>query len=137
MRNEEHSCTSIEKIVYNLYIYFSVRNSLIVFALFSMLGAMVIVFTSIILIKALRKEHEKRMLLWIWSFLVFTGYRLVVFVYSSVVNDMIFGYNIAMCLLWIVFSVASIYGWLVVHSLYIELSDLTRLEDLAHLRVSY
>jgi len=49
---------------------------------------------------------------------------------------MIFGYNIAMCVLWIVYTVASVYGWLLVYSLYLELSDLTKLEDLAHLRVS-
>lgn len=41
-----------------------------------------------------------------------------------------------MCLLWTIIIVISVYGWIVVYSLYIELSDLTRLEDLAHLRVS-
>lgn len=30
----------------------------------------------------------------------------------------------------------SIYGWLTVYSVFIELADLTKLEDLAHLRVS-
>ncbi|XP_011499620.1 PREDICTED: uncharacterized protein LOC105363581 [Ceratosolen solmsi marchali] len=112
-----------------------VRNALIVFALFSMLGGMVILVTSFILIKALRKEYEKKMVPWLYSFAIFTLFRLFAFLFFSIVNDMIFAYNIMMCLLWITFSAASIYGWLVVYSLYIELSDLTRLEDLAHLRI--
>jgi hypothetical protein len=40
-----------------------------------------------------------------------------------------------MTILWIIIISVSIYGWLVVYSLYLELSDLTKLEDLAHLRV--
>lgn len=39
-------------------------------------------------------------------------------------------------MLWIMIISFSLYGWLVVYSLYLELSDLTKLEDLAHLRVS-
>lgn len=41
-----------------------------------------------------------------------------------------------MCLLWAIFCGLNIYGWILVYSLYLELSDLTKLEDLAHLRVS-
>lgn len=40
-----------------------------------------------------------------------------------------------MILLGAVFSVVNIYGWILVYSLYLELFDLTKLEDLAHLRV--
>ncbi|GLG99514.1 Uncharacterized protein GBIM_05966 [Gryllus bimaculatus] len=112
-----------------------VRNSLIVWALFSLIGGFVIMVTSIILIVALRKEHEKKMVPWLYSFAVFTLFRLFAFIFCSIVNDMIFGYNIAMCLLWILFTVASVYGWLLVYSLYLELADLTKLEDLAHLRM--
>lgn len=114
---------------------FLVRNALIVFALFSMLGGIVIFVTSLILIKALRKEYEKKMVPWLYSFAIFTLFRLFAFIFFSIVNDMIFAYNILMCLLWIVFVCISAYGWLLVYSLYLELSDLTRLEDLAHLRV--
>lgn len=39
-------------------------------------------------------------------------------------------------LAWIAIILAGVYGWLTIYSLYIELADLTRLEDLAHLRVS-
>nr|CAD7423462.1 unnamed protein product [Timema monikensis] len=113
-----------------------VRNALFVFALFSLLGSLVVLVTGIILIIALRKEYEKKMLPWIYAFAVFTLFRLFAFVFASIVTDMIFAYNIMMCLLWILFTVWSVYGWLLVYSLYLELSDLTKLEDLAHLRVS-
>lgn len=115
----------------------SVRNILIMFALFSMLGAVVIFVTSFILIRALRKEYEKKMLPWLWSFAIFTMFRFLAFLFFSIVNDLYFGYNITLSFLWLIFSALSFYGWLVVYSLYIELSDLTRLEDLAHLRVSF
>lgn len=112
-----------------------VRNALVMFALFSMLGAVAVFATSAMLITALRKEYEKKMVPWLYTFAAFTIFRLVAFVFASTVNDMIFGYNIAMCLLWIIFICVSVYGWLIVYSLYVELSDLTRLEDLAHLRM--
>lgn len=112
-----------------------VRNALIVFALFSMLGGIVVFVTSLILITALRKEYEKKIVAWLYSFAIFTLFRLFAFIFFSIVNDMIFAYNIMMCLLWIIFICISAYGWLIVYSLYLELSDLTRLEDLAHLRI--
>lgn len=76
------------------------------------------------------------MLPWIYAFSVFTIFRLLAYLFFCIVNDMIFAYNIIMCLLWTAFLIFSLYGWVLVYSLYIELSDLTRLEDLAHLRVS-
>lgn len=115
----------------------SVRNALIVFALFSMLGGIAVFATSLMLITALRKEYERKMVPWLYGFAAFTAFRLFAFVFFSTVNDMIFAYNIVMCLLWTVFLCFSIYGWLIVYSLYVELCDLTRLEDLAHLRVSF
>ena len=67
---------------------------------------------------------------------MFTGFRFFAFLFFAIVNDLIFFYNITMTMLWIMIIAFSIYGWLVVYSLYLELSDLTKLEDLAHLRVS-
>ncbi|XP_043286438.1 uncharacterized protein pasi2 [Venturia canescens] len=113
----------------------NVRNALVFFALFSMLGGLAVLMTSVMLIRALRKEYEKKMVPWLYSFAIFTIFRFFAFIFFSIVNDMIFFYNVMTCLLWIAFICFSVYGWLVVYSLYIELSDLTRLEDLAHLRI--
>uniref|UniRef100_U5EPB4 Putative conserved plasma membrane protein n=1 Tax=Corethrella appendiculata TaxID=1370023 RepID=U5EPB4_9DIPT len=112
-----------------------VRNTLIVFALFSLIGGLIILVTSILLVVALRKEYERKIVPWLWTFGVFTAFRLFAFLFFSIVNDLIFAYNILMTLVWILIICGSIYGWLVVYSLYLELSDLTKLEDLAHLRM--
>ncbi|CAG9821455.1 unnamed protein product [Phaedon cochleariae] len=111
-----------------------VRNTLVMFAAFSILMALVVFVTSIMLINSLRKEYEHKMLPWVYTFAVFTIFRFLAFLFFSIVNDMIFAYNIIMCLLWTIFIIFSVYGWVLVYSLYIELSDLTKLEDLAHLR---
>ncbi|KAF4520898.1 hypothetical protein B566_EDAN010313 [Ephemera danica] len=112
-----------------------IRNSLIVFALFSLIGGMALVVTSVMLIVGLRKEYEGRMVPWLYCMFGFTIWRAFAFIFASIVNDLYFGYNVTMCLLWTIFTIASAYGWLLVYSLYLELSDLTKLEDLAHLRM--
>lgn len=117
------------------YFFFLVRNALIVFALFSLIGSIAVFITSIILIMGLRKEYERRMLPFLYIFAVFTLFRIFAFIFFSIVNDLIFGYNAAMCFLWVVLSAISLYGWVLVYSLYLELEDLTKLEDLAHLRM--
>ena len=113
-----------------------VRNSLIVFALFSLIGGFVILVTSIMLIHALRKEYEHKIVPWLWSFAVFTIFRLLAFLFFSIVNDLIFAYNILMTLMWSAIVLGSIYGWMIIYSLYLDLADLTKLEDLAQLRVN-
>ncbi|XP_014204847.1 uncharacterized protein LOC106636831 [Copidosoma floridanum] len=112
-----------------------VRNILVMFALFSMLGGFIIFVTSILLIAALRKEYEKKMVPWLYSFAIFSIFRFLAILFFSIVNDLYFGYNVTMTFLWILFSAVSVYGWMIVYSLYIELCDLTKLEDLAHLRI--
>lgn len=76
------------------------------------------------------------MLPWLYCMFGFTVWRFLAFVFASIVNDLYFGYNLFMCLAWIVFLIANCYGWTLVYSLYLELADLTKLEDLAHLRVN-
>nr|CAG4638733.1 EOG090X0DL4 [Cyclestheria hislopi] len=112
-----------------------VRNSLIVFALLSLVAAIALFVTSCILLRALHKEYEKNMLPWLYASAIFFAWRTFAIIFASIVNDLIFGYHIAMCLFWILFIVLGIFGWIVVYSLYLELSDLTKLEDLAHLRM--
>lgn len=112
-----------------------VRNVLIVFALFSWIGSVAVIVTSIILINALRKEYEKRVVPWLYTFGVFISFRFIAFIFAAIVNDMIFAYNVLVCLAWILFCACGVYGWLLVYSLYLELADLTKLEDLAHLRM--
>ncbi|KAL3270846.1 hypothetical protein HHI36_021364 [Cryptolaemus montrouzieri] len=112
-----------------------VRNILVMFAGFSILLGLALFVTSIMLISALRKEYEKRMVPWIYTFAVFLVFRLLAYVFFSIVNDLYFAYNTTMCVFWTIFILVGIYGWVLVYSLHRELTDLTRLEDLAHLRM--
>ena len=66
---------------------------------------------------------------------MFTIFRALVIIYVSIVNDMIFAYHILMCLLWIGLILSNGYAWLVVHSFYHELCEVTRLEDVARVKV--
>lgn len=112
-----------------------VRNGLAVCALFSFVGGCVIFVTTIMLIIALRKEHEKKCVPWLYAFAAFTSFRILATIFFGIVNDLIFAYNILMLLIWILICAGCVYGWLVVYSLYLELVSLTKLEDLAHLRM--
>ncbi|KAK6633888.1 hypothetical protein RUM44_004495 [Polyplax serrata] len=112
-----------------------VRNALIVFALFSIVASVAVFITAIILIVGLRKEYERKMIPFLYVFAFFTLFRIFAFIFFSIVNDLIFTYNILMCLCWIVCSAINLYGWILIYSLYLELEDLTKLEDLAHLRM--
>ncbi|CAL8115860.1 unnamed protein product [Orchesella dallaii] len=112
-----------------------VRNSLITIAVFSLMGGVALFVTSVMLLNALRNEYERKMIPWLICMLVFASWRLLAFIFCAVVNDMIFAYNIIMTLFWIVFTVVNFLGWAAVYSLFLELSDLTKLEDLAHLRM--
>ncbi|KAH8294820.1 hypothetical protein KR018_003372, partial [Drosophila ironensis] len=112
-----------------------VRNMLIVFALFSLIMALVNFVTSVLLCVALRKEYERKVMPWLWTFAIFTVWRALALIFFAIVNDLYFAYNVIMVLLWSIFCLVSIYGWAVVYSLFLELVDLTKLEDLAHLRM--
>lgn len=72
---------------------------------------------------------------WLWAFAVFTVLRFLASLFFAIVNDLIFAYNVFMVLAWLTLVCTCIYSWLVVYSFYLELSDLSKLEDLAHLRV--
>ncbi|XP_044735837.1 uncharacterized protein LOC123298031 [Chrysoperla carnea] len=113
----------------------NVRNALVMFALFSLVGAIAVFVTSIMLVIALRKEYEKKMVPWLIAYFVFIVFRFLATLFFCIVNDMIFAYNVFMGLIWFTIIAFSVYGWLLVYSLYVELSDLTKLEDLAHLRM--
>lgn len=82
------------------------------------------------------QEYENKIRPWLWSFAVFTILRFLASLFFAIVNDLIFAYNILMVLLWIVFLFGCGWSWLVVYTLYVELSGLSKLEDLAQLRVS-
>lgn len=108
---------------------------LMIFAMFSVVGGLVVLAASVYLVIALRKEYEHRIVPWLISFAVFTLVRVLGLIFFAIVNDLIFAYNVLVIVCWSLLLVVCIFCWLVVHSLYLELAELTKLEDLAHLRV--
>ena len=112
-----------------------VRSSLMLFAAITALWGFLMIVTSVMLLQGLRKEIEHRMEPWIWCLGLFTIFRGLVIIYASIVNDMVFSYHIVMCLFWILFVICNGYAWLVVHSFYHELCEVTRLEDVARVKM--
>ncbi|XP_050740595.1 uncharacterized protein LOC127010450 isoform X2 [Eriocheir sinensis] len=113
----------------------NVRNSLMLFGGITAAGGLGLIVCSVLLLQGLRKEMEMRLEPWIWCMAIFTIWRSLVIIYASIVNDMVFAYHIIMCLFWILFILGNVYAWLVVHSFYHELCEVTRLEDVARVKM--
>ncbi|GFR26113.1 uncharacterized protein TNCT_379681 [Trichonephila clavata] len=112
-----------------------VRNLLILCSVVSFFLAVCLMTASILLMKALKKESEGKFRPWLLAMLVFTVWRLIAIFYRSIVNDLYFGYHQAMLVIWILLSAVNVFMWLVVLSNYQELANITRLEDMAKLKM--
>ncbi|TRY73877.1 hypothetical protein TCAL_15746 [Tigriopus californicus] len=91
-----------------------VRNLLSLPMPFPSLALLLLLVTSVMLFDALRKEQETA--------------------FKAIVNDMIFSYNIVMFIAWLVFNILNLLSCACIFSLYLELNDLTKLQDLARLK---
>ena len=65
-----------------------------------------------------------------------TCWRLFALVFGSLVNDLYFAYHGLLCFLWSALLLLNVYGWLVVWSFFNELTEVSKLEDIAHLKVT-
>lgn len=113
-----------------------VRLALMVAAAISALSAIALLVTSIIIIPALKKEHELRFRPWLATMVAFIGLRTLTFLFQTIANDLYFSYHQAMALLWLILIPADVFALLVVYSNYQELSDITKIEDMAKLKMS-
>ena len=68
---------------------------------------------------------------------IFTCWKWLAWGFAFIVNDMIFIYNIIMTFAWLFFNILNVLSFLCVYSLYLELNDLTKLQDMARLKVSH
>lgn len=91
---------------------------------------------SIILMPALKKEREEEFKQWLRAMALFIVIRAVATLFQSIANDLYFTYHQAMLLLWFFFTITNIFAFLTVVSNYQELSNITRLEDMAQLKMS-
>lgn len=113
-----------------------IRYLLIASALILLLAASYLLVSSLILMAALKKEHEIKFKHWIYSSALFIICRTVTIFFQSIVNDMYFGYHQAMLIIWLLLLAADVFAFLIVVSNYQELSNITKLEDMAKLKMS-
>ncbi|KAH9410265.1 hypothetical protein TYRP_010023 [Tyrophagus putrescentiae] len=113
-----------------------VRRALIAVAIILILCSLYLLSAALILMNALRKEHELKFRHWLRAMAIFITFRLVILIFQSIVNDLYFMYHQLMLVLWFLLLTLNVFVWLVVYSNYQELSDITRLEDMAKLKMS-
>merc|ERR1712113_976713 len=114
-----------------------VRNILFMSALLTLVGAVAVFISSCITLDALRLEKETGFKSWLISMGIFTPWRVIAWVYAFIVNDMIFAYHIIMFFVWLIFNIVNIMSWMVMYSLYLELTGISKLEDMAKLNIDF
>ncbi|XP_054709071.1 uncharacterized protein LOC129218773 [Uloborus diversus] len=112
-----------------------IRNVLILCSVISFILSVCLIIASVILMRALKKEFEGKFRPWLLCMLVFTAWRAIAIFYRSVVNDLYFSYHQAMLVIWILLIAGNVFVWFIVLSNYQELADITRLEDMAKLKM--
>lgn len=112
-----------------------VRNLLIMSSVFSLFGGVALLVTNVLLLDGLRKEQESAFKGWLFSMGFFVPWKWVAWAFAGIVNDMIFAYNIIMLITWFFFNILNVFSFLCIYSLYLELTDLTKLQDLARLKM--
>ena len=91
--------------------------------------------TSCLLLNALRLENQTGFVGWLMTMTVFTSWKIIHLCYSSLVNDLIFGYHIFTFFSWMLFSTISIVYIVVVYSMYQEFRSLSKLEDMTRYKM--
>lgn len=111
-----------------------IRGLLIMSSVFSLLLGIGLFVTNVLLLDGLRKEQESGFKGWLLFMGTFTPWKILAWGFAGIVNDMIFAYNIIMLIAWFFFNVVNVFSFLCVYSLYLELNDLTHLEDQQRLK---
>jgi hypothetical protein len=113
-----------------------IRYLLITSSILLFFSASYLLYTSVILMMALRKEKESKFKPWLTAMAVFIGIRTITLFFQSIVNDLYFGYHQFMLVFWLLMTSMNVFAFLIVTSNYQELSNITKLEDMAKLKMS-
>jgi hypothetical protein len=115
-----------------------VRNLLFFSGLTSIVGAIALFITSCIILDALRLEKERGFEAWLWTMGLFTPWKIVAWVYAAIVNDMMCcssPYHIFMFFIWLVLNILNVLSFIVMYSLYLELTGISKLEGMARMKM--
>lgn len=113
-----------------------IRLSLILVSILLAISAIVLLITSIIIIPALKKEYEVKFRPWIMTMAAFIVFRAFTIIFQSIANDLYFTYHQTILVLWCILIPINVFALLIVYSNYQELSDITKIEDMAKLKMS-
>jgi len=113
-----------------------VWNLLMISSVISTMCAIAIFISSCMLLDALRLEKETGFKSWLFSMAFFTPWRFIAWVFASIANDMIFGYHIFMFLSWIILHVLNVMSFLIIYSMYLELTGISKLEQNAKVKMA-
>ena len=86
--------------------------------------------TSCFLLNAIRLENQTGFVAWLITMTFFVIWKIVQLSYTTIVNDMIFGYNLFTFFSWMIFNILNIGSLVVVYSFYQELRSLDHLETI-------
>ena len=106
-----------------------VRNILLLASIVSLIASIPLFLTSCFLLNAMRLENQTGFVAWMITMTVFTTWKMFHLSYTTVVNDMIFGYNLFTFFTWIIFNALNIGSLVLVYSFYQELRSLDHLES--------
>lgn len=112
-----------------------VRNLLMMASLISIMGSLAIFATSCFMLNALRLEKETGFQSWLYTMGIFTCWKIVHLGYGTIVNDLYFSYHIFTFFSWTIFNIISIGSLMVIYSLYLELTSISNLEDIARFKM--
>ena len=104
-------------------------------SLLSIIGAIAVFVTSSIMLNALRMEKETGFQSWLMTMGGFTCWKIIHLGYGTIVNDMFFSYHIFTFFTWTIFNIISIGSLVVIYSLYLELTSISKLEDIAKFKM--
>ena len=107
-----------------------VRNILLLASVVSLIASIPLFLTSCFLLNAMRLENQTGFVAWMITMAVFTVWKMIHLGYTTVVNDMIFGYNLFTFFTWMIFNVLNIGSLVLVYSFYQELRSLDQLETM-------
>jgi len=115
-----------------------VRNLLFMSSLVSIFFAMALFITSCIILDALRLEKERGFEAWLWTMGLFTPWKIIGWVYAAIVNDMMCcssPYHLIMFFVWLLLNIMNILAFMVMYSLYLELSGISKIEGMAKIKM--
>lgn len=139
LRNLFHSISYTHSSFFSLYFHDNICT--VRYALMGCSASLVVfgsylTVASLRVLPALREEQEDKFINWMKAMATFISVRILATLFQSIANDLYFPYHLAMLLIWMLFTVLNIAALIVVVANYQDLKDITRLENIAQIKMN-